>query len=141
MKKDYRKAGGIKTLAEMIDEEYKARPLYDVQFSIKPEAYQCSLGDRITFGDSHVYNNNGVTNIQDVILDGNVIGWIEEKQSPKLLHPMTVSFNVWLADYTEEETITDEARNNQHFHDAGDYFCLRFATLQQMLEHLGVGEN
>ena len=133
----FRKSKGTMSIVDKIDAEYRAKEGYGIQFSIDADAYECRLGDRVMFGESVSEMQCGTMyNWQDILLDDKVIGWLEESRSGKLLHPMVICFSVWLADCTEEGKITNDMRKNPHFCDAGEYYCMRFATLNQMLDYL-----
>ena len=127
------------SLIEEIHNEYRNRKTYGIQFSIEPEAYLCNLSDeRIVFGDNTTAMQCGVMyNWQDVIIDGKVVGYLEEKQSGRLFDPQTVSFCVILADCTEPEKITDEMRQSPHFYE-DETFLMKFATMQQMIDYLEI---
>lgn len=124
-------------IIEEIENEYRKRKLYGIQFSIEPEAYECNISDdRIVFGENTTAMQCGTFyNWQDIILDGNVIGFIEERRNGKLFDPMTVSFCVILADCTEPEKITKEMAASPHFWEDETY-QMRFATLQQLIDYL-----
>lgn len=117
-------------MIEQIDNEYRQRKGYGVTFSIEPSAYDCRLGDRVTFGDNREYMVCGaIKNVQPVLLDGKEIGLLEETQSHNFFHPLTTSFLVPIDD-ADERTIADP-----HYYE-DEYLWMKFATLNQMLDYL-----
>ena len=124
-------------IVEEIEAEYRSKKNYGIQFNIEPEAYDCDIPDeRIEFGDNTTSMQGGALyNWQDIILDGNVIGYLEERQTGKLFDPMTSTFVVFLADCSEPEKITPEMEASPHFFE-DKTFQMRFATLQQMIDYL-----
>ena len=120
-----------------IANEYRCRKNYGVTFSIEPEAYNCDIpSERIEFGNNTTVMQGGrLYNFQDVFIDGNIVGYLEESMNGKLFDPMTVTFAVILADCTEPEKVTDEMRKSPHFWE-DETFEFRFATLQQMVDYL-----
>lgn len=126
-------------IIEEIENEYRQSKGYGVTFSIGPEAYNCNIADvdsRLSFGESTTAMQCGTLyNWQDIILDGNIIGYLEECQTGKLLHPITTKFIVWLADCSEPDKITTEMMASPHFWE-GESYEMHFATLQQMIDYL-----
>ncbi|MDD6017203.1 MAG: hypothetical protein PUC18_13180 [Prevotellaceae bacterium] len=127
-------------IIEQIESEYRSSKNYGIQFSIDPEAYKCNLPEeRVEFGENISDLQCGTFyNWQDVLIDGNVVGYLEESRSGRMLHPTTVSFCVFLADCSEPEKITPEIEKNPHFRDEGEAYVLKFATLQQMVDYLKI---
>lgn len=127
-------------IIEEIEKKYRDNPKHGVTFSIDAEAYECRLGDRVVFGDNTTDMQCGTLyNWQDVILDGKVVGYLQEAQSGRIFDPMTVSFCVPIADCMEHELwdkMSEEHKDNPHLHDGGEVLELRFATLNQMLDYL-----
>ena len=123
-------------IIESIENEYRSKKNYGITFSIEPEAYSCDLAeDRVSFGDNTTELNCGTFfNWQDIIVDGEHLGFLEEAQSGKLLHPMTVSFATFLRDCDEEE-LTEEERNNPHLYEGEFGYYYYFATLQQFVDY------
>lgn len=124
-----------------IENEYRSRKGYGIQFSIDgDDAYNCRLGDRVTFGNNQSDLQLGTfCNWQDILLDGEYIGYLRESQSGRLFDPMVESFRIPLADCTEHELwveMSEKYRDNPHLNDAGEVLELRFATLNQMLDFL-----
>ena len=127
-------------IIEQIENEIRQNKNYGVKFSIDAEAYDCCLGDRVSFGENTIATQCGsIYNYQDIFLDGKTIGYLEEIDCGKLFHPMQTSFIIPIADCTEEELWTQkekELADNQHLHDADEVLELRFATLNQLLDFL-----
>lgn len=127
-------------IIEEIEKKYRDNPKHGVTFSIDAEAYECRLGDRVVFGDNTTDMQCGTLyNWQDVILDGKVVGYLQEAQSGRMFDPMTISFCVPIADCMEHELwdkMSEEHKGNPHLHDGGEVLELRFATLNQMLDYL-----
>ncbi len=124
-------------ILQEIEKKYRDNKNYGITFSIDSSAYDCRLGDRVCFGQNTTDLHRGTFyNYQDVLLDGKEIGCLVEEQSGKLLHPMLIHYEYPLADWSEEDKLTDEMRNNPHFSDEGEYFCMRFATLNQLLDYI-----
>lgn len=125
-----------------IENEIRRSNNYGVQFSIDADAYDCRIGDRVSFGDNETSLQGGsFHNYQDVVLDGKTIGYLEEIDDGKLFHPMIVSFYITLADCTEHELwdkMEKKHKGNPHLYDKGESLVLRFATLNQMLDYLSV---
>ena len=122
---------------EKRENEIKASPCHGVQFSIDPEAYDCTLGeDRVMFGDNYCFTNCGTTfNYQPVIVDGKEVAQLEEVQPYGLFEPMSVSYIIGL----DDNDVTKEIRRNPHF--CIGYYenpQLRFATLQQLIDYLNI---
>lgn len=128
-------------IVEQIEAEYRAMKGYGIQFSIEPEAYECDIpDDRLMFGDNTTDMQCGTLyNWQPILIDGNSVGFLQEKQSGKLFDPMTITFIYILTDCMEQE-LWDEMlakhKDNPHLHDAGESLELRFATLQQFIDYL-----
>lgn len=128
-------------IVEQIEAEYLAMKGYGIQFSIEPEAYECDIpDDRLMFGDNTTDMQCGTLyNWQPILIDGNSVGFLQEKQSGKLFDPMTITFIYILADCMEQE-LWDEMlakhKGNPHLYDAGESLELRFATLQQFIDYL-----
>ena len=130
----YFKATSTMNIIETINNKYKSNPLYGIQFSIEPSAYDCDR--EVELGDNTTYMQCGMMyNYQDVLLDGKPIGFIEERQAGTLFDPMVVSFCITLCDWDEVDKLTDDIRNNPHFHDAVEAYELRFATLKQLIDY------
>ena len=127
----------MKNIVEQIEQEYRNAKGYGVTFSIDPEAYKCNIPEsRLTFSENTQAMQCGTLyNWQDIILDGEVIGYLEERMTGRFLHPMTFSFVVVLADCSEPEKITDEMRSDPHFFE-GETYEMQFATLQQLIDYL-----
>lgn len=127
-------------ILEQVENEYRQNKNFGVQFSIDADAYECRLGDRVSFGESTAAMQCGsFYNYQDIILDGKVVGYLEEVDSGKLFHPITSSFIIPIADCTEEklwEQKEKEFSENPHLYDAGEVLELRFATLNQVWDFL-----
>lgn len=127
-------------IIEEIENKYRDNPKHGVTFSIDAEAYECRLGDRVVFGDNTTDMQCGTLyNWQDVILDGKVVGYLQEAQSGRMFDQMTISFCVLIADCMEHELwdkMSEEHKDNPHLHDGGEVLELRFATLNQMLDYL-----
>lgn len=129
-------------IIEQINEEYYQCAGYGVTFSIEPDAYDCSLGRRVSFGENETFLQCGDSiNFQDVLLDGNVVGYLREIDCNRLFHPITTSFIIPIADCRDEETWAQKEKEfsgNPHLFDGGEVLELRFATLNQMLAFLNV---
>ena len=124
-------------IIDEIEQEYRNAKGYGIKFSIEPEAYDCKLGDRVSFGENTTEMRCGTFyNYQPILLDGVEIGFLQEAVSGKIFHPITTSFCVPLADCSEPEKITDEMRKSHHFDGDGETYLMEFATLNQMLEYL-----
>ena len=128
-------------IVEQIEAEYRAMKGYGIQFSIEPEAYECDIpDDRLIFGDNTTDMQCGTLyNWQPILIDGNSVGYLQEKQSGKLFDPMTVTFIYILADCVEQELwdeMLSKHNDNLHLYDAGETLELRFATLQQFVDYL-----
>jgi len=128
-------------IVEQIEAEYRAMKGYGIQFSIEPEAYECDIqDDRLMFGDNTTDMQCGTLyNWQPILIDGNSVGYLQEKQSGKLFDPMTVTFIYILADCMEQELwdeMLSKHNDNLHLYDAGETLELRFATLQQFVDYL-----
>lgn len=120
-------------IIEQVENEWRQKKDYGIQFSIEPEAYQCDIPEtRLVFGDANINWYGGIQiNNQPILLDGVEIGFVHEMQTERLFDPMTSSFMVCI----EDEDVTDEMRNDPHFVD--DEWCfMAFATLQQMIDYL-----
>ena len=129
-------------IVQEIEQKYRNNPKHGITFSIDASAYDCRLGDRVTFGENTTSMQGGsFYNWQDIILDGKVVGYLEEVESGRLFDPMTSSFIVPIADCSEHE-LWDEMevkhKDNPHLYDSGETLQLRFATLNQLLEHLKI---
>lgn len=129
-------------IVQEIEQRYRNNPKHGVWFSIDASAYESSVGDRVSFGDNTTAMQCGeLYNWQDIILDGKVVGYLEEVESGRLFDPMTSSFIVPIADCSEHELwekMEVKYKDNQHLYDSGEVLELRFATLNQLLEHLGI---
>lgn len=129
-------------IIEEIEKKYRDNPKHGVTFSIDAEAYECRLGDRVVFGDNTTDMQCGTLyNWQDVILDGKVVGYLQEAQSGRIFDPMTVSFCIHLADCSDMETwgeMEKEYMKCPHLVDMGETLVLKFATLNQLLDHLKI---
>lgn len=127
-------------IIEQIGNKYRQNPNFGVKFSIDSNAYDCRLGDRISFGENTTDLQCGsFYNYQDILLDGKVIGYLEEIDCGRLFDPIKVSFIIPIADCSEEELWVQKEKEfaeNPHLHDAGEILELRFATLNQMLDFL-----
>lgn len=129
-------------IAQEIEQRYRNNPKHGVWFSINASAYESSVGDRVSFGDNTTAMQGGsFYNWQDIILDGKVVGYLEEVESGRLFDPITTSFIVPIADCSEHELWNEmeaKYKDNQHLFDSDETLQLRFATLNQLLEHLEV---
>lgn len=131
-------------IVKEIEQKYRNSPQHGIIFSIDAKAYDSRIGDRILFGESYRYMECGTTyNWQNIYLDmsGNTIGVLEERQNGKLFDPMTVSFCIHLADCMDKETWDEmerEYKGNPHLVDEGETLWLKFATLNQLLDHLNI---
>ena len=109
---------------------------FGVQFHIDAEAaYESGLADdRVVFGESKVvWANGNQINYQDIYIDGKNVGILREYAPYNIFKPMTISFLLPL----EDEEVTDELRQSPHF--VQEEWCdLWFATLKQLVNHLGV---
>lgn len=128
-------------IIEQIEADYRAMKGYGIQFSIEPEAYECDIpDDRLIFGDNTTDMQCGTLyNWQPILIDGNSVGFLQEKQSGKLFDPMTITFIYILADCMEQELwdeMLSKHNDNPHLCDAGETLELRFATLQQFVDYL-----
>lgn len=128
-------------IVEQIEADYRAMKGYGIQFSIEPEAYECDIpNDRLMFGDNTTDIQCGTLyNWQPILIDGNSVGFLQEKQSGKLFDPMTITFIYILADCMEQELwdeMLSKHNDNPHLYDAGETLELRFATLQQFVDYL-----
>ena len=128
-------------IVEQIEAEYRAMKGYGIQFSIEPEAYECDIpDDRLMFGDNTTDMQCGTFyNWQPILIDGNSVGFLQEKQSGKLFDPITITFIYILADCMEQELwdeMLSKHNDNPHLCDAGGTLELRFATLQQFVDYL-----
>ena len=125
-------------LIEMAERPYREAPTYGVQFSIDAEAYECRLGDRVSFGDNTTSMECGVEhNYQPILVDGkDTGGYLHEWRRGGLFTPTCISFCYPIADCTEEHLVTDEHRRNPHFFDEGETYLMAFATLDQYLDYL-----
>lgn len=128
-------------IVEQIEAEYRAMKDYGIQFSIEPEAYECDIpDDRLMFGDNTTDMQCGTLyNWQPILIDGNSVGFLQEKQSGKLFDPMTITFIYILADCMEQELwdeMLSKHNDNPHLCDVGETLELRFATLQQFVDYL-----
>jgi len=129
-------------IVQEIEQRYRNNPKHGVWFSIDASAYESSFGDRVSFGDNTTAMQGGALyNWQDIILDGKVVGYLQEVESGRLFEPMTSSFIVPIADCSEHE-LWDEMevkyKENPHLYNMGEVLELRFATLNQMLEYLEI---
>ena len=129
-------------IVQEIEQRYRNNPKHGITFSIDASAYDCRLGDRVTFGENTTDMQCGTMyNWQDILLDGECIGYLQESQSGRLFDPMTSSFIVPIADCSEHE-LWDEMevkyKENPHLYDSGEVLELRFATLNQLLDHLKI---
>ena len=115
---------------EAIDAKYKSNPLYGVQFSIESDAYECSEDIRFS-GNTTQVQHGDLYNWQDVLLQGEVIGFLEEIASGKLFHPMVISFYVPIPD----DEMTDDIKSNPHYYE-GEYDYLKFGKLQDMVDYV-----
>ena len=131
-------------IIQEIEQRYRNNPKHGVTFSIDADAYESRIGDRISFGENYTCTECGTTyNFQNIYLDeqGNTIGFIVEANNHKLFDPMTVSFCVHLADCSDMETwdeMEKEYKDNPHLVDRGETLVLKFATLNQLLDHLKI---
>lgn len=127
-------------IIEQIENEIRQNKNFGVKFSIDAEAYDCRLGDRISFGENTTATQCGkIFNYQDIILDGKVIGYLEEIDCGKLFHPIQASFIIPIADCSEHdvwEQKEKEFADNPHLHDADEVLELRFATLNQLINFM-----
>ena len=129
-------------IVQEIEQRYRNNPKHGVWFSIDASAYESSVGDRVSFGDNTTAMQCGALyNWQDIILDGKVVGYLQEVESGRLLDPITSSFIVPIADCSEDELwnkMEAKYKENPHLYDSGEVLELRFATLNQLLEHLKI---
>ena len=127
-------------IIEQIENRYRLNKNFGVKFSIDSDAYDCRLGERVSFGENTTALQCGTFyNYQDIILDGKVIGYLEEVDCGRLFDPMTVSFIIPIADCSDMgtwEKKEKEFAENPHLHDSDEVLELRFATLNQMLDFL-----
>lgn len=127
-------------IVQEIEQRYRNNPKHGVWFSIDASAYESSVGDRVSFGDNTTAMQCGALyNWQDIILDGKVVGYLQEVESGRLFDPITSSFIVPIADCSEHELwdkMSEEHKDNPHLHDGDEVLELRFATLNQMLDYL-----
>ena len=129
-------------IVQEIEQRYRNNPKHGITFSIDASAYDCRLGDRVTFGENTTDMQCGTMyNWQDILLDGECIGYLQESQSGRLFDPMTISFCVPLADCSDMETwdeMEKEHKDNPHLVDMDETLLLEFATLNQLLDHLKI---
>ena len=129
-------------LAQFYEDKVRKMKCYGTQFSIDPDAYDCRLGDRITFGDCRISQEHSPRiGVQAVLLDGsNELGLLVTIQEHNIFMPLMTSFEVWLADCDDDNF--DEVRNlhedNPHFCDMGEWISMKFATINQMLDYLNL---
>lgn len=126
-------------LAEKYEKETMGLPGYGIQFSIEPNQFECRLGDRISYGESHIFQQHSPRmGYQPVLLDGKPIenAFLITVANHNIFKPIISWHEIMLADCLESEKITNEMRNNEHFADMGEWFSMRFATLNQMLDYL-----
>ena len=124
-------------IIEEVEREYRESKNFGVTFHIDPEAYDCRIGDRITFGDNISDLQCGTFyNWQDIILDGDKekpIGVLMEWYRGTLFSPICSTFSVPIPD----EKVTDEMREDPHFWET-EYCEMQFATLNQLLDYLNI---
>lgn len=129
--------GVFESLKEQYDNEYRTMDNFGIQFHIDEIAYECELEHgRVSFGESELFTRHGADiNFQDIFIDGKKVGILKEyaPYNVFMLKPILVSFIIPLPDEVDD----DRLRNNQHFVE-GERNELRFATLQQMIDYLGV---
>lgn len=129
-------------IIQEIEQRYRNNPQYGVWFSIDASAYESSVGDRVSFGGNTTSMQGGAFyNWQDIILDGKVVGYLQEVESGRLFDPITSSFIVPIADCSEHELWNEmevKYKGNPHLYDSGETLQLRFATLNQLLKHLKI---
>lgn len=129
-------------IVQEIEQRYRNNPQHGVWFSIDASAYESKVGDRVSFGDNTTQMQGGsFYNWQDIVLDGKVVGYLEEVKSGRLFAPMTSSFIAPIADCSEHELwnkMEVKYKDNPHLYDSGETLQLRFATLNQLLEHLEI---
>lgn len=129
-------------IIEQIENEYRQKKNYGVQFSIKPDAYDCKVGNRIYFGENETVLQCGCFyNYQNIIFDGVIVGYLQEIDCGKLFDPITSSFIIPIADCSEEEIWNEMLKkygNNPHLFDNDEVLELRFATLNQLVDFLGI---
>lgn len=121
-----------------IEKKYRESPKHGVTFSIDANAYECDC-DIIFSAPSQSLSGGVFFNWQDIILDGKVVGYLEETQSGRLFDPMCVSFCRCLADcedYKLWEEMEEKYQGNPHLVDEGESLQLRFATLNQFINHI-----
>ena len=121
-----------------IEQEYRNHRNFGVQFSIDADAYDCRLCGRVRFGENmKVQQCGSFINYQNILLDGEFIGWLEEIDCGRLFHPIMTSFVVPIKDSDDEE-LWEEYEGNPHFYEHGDGQEMRFATINQMLDYLNL---
>ena len=129
-------------IAQEIEQRYRNNPKHGILFSIDKSAYESNVGDRVSFGDNTTVVQCGkIYNFQDIILDGEVVGYLEEVMNGKIFDPMTSSFIIPIADCSEHDLWNEmevKYKDNPHLFDSGETLQLRFATLNQLLEHLEI---
>ena len=118
-------------ILEKAEQRYRKDKYFGIRFSIGPEAYDCRLGDKVSFGDNTTYMGCGVQhNYQPILLDGKEIGVLHEWQRGRLFDPMVCQFELPL-----DDEVSGELRNNPHFVE-DEWNHLSFATLNQLLDYL-----
>lgn len=128
--------GNAKSLIKEIESKYRDNPLHGIQFSIDKDCYDSNIeSTRVRFGEPTMDTNDS---FQEMFIDDILYGYVHEHIEMNYLHPTVTSFEIIIADCTEEEKLTVEDLNNPHFKDCGEAYILSFATLQQVIDYLGI---
>lgn len=125
-------------IIEQIEAPYRNSKQFGVQFHLDPVAYECDLGDRVSFGENTTEMQCGTFyNYQSVLLDGEPTGaYLEERQRGGLFDPIIISYHFTIADWCDEKWLSEEVKQDPHFHDDGECFQMCFATLNQLIKYL-----
>lgn len=133
----------MSNIVEIVEKRYRDSPYYGVTFSIDADAYECE--QNVEFGESTRDLQCGTFyNWQDILLDGQKVGYLMESKSGRLFDPMCVSFIIPIADCTEPDVWADmenKYKDNPHLWDTDEVLELRFATLKQFIKFIENNEK
>lgn len=127
-------------IIKKIEQQYRQKPNYGIQFSIDANAFNCDITDDLICFDNGVHEMNCGTyrKVQTINIDDKPVGVLEEWKNGGLFEPICFSFEILIADCHDNDYEEKNAKyaNNPHFFDQDESTWLAFATLQQFIDYL-----
>lgn len=111
-------------LIQILNEETKASPFYNIRFSFEKNIYDLKENDKVSFGNNW---KDGNINIQKILYQNKQIGFLKEGTYNSWLGPLCASFVTW--------SVNNENEDNLHYYEDEFGNMMAFAYLQDMIDY------